>query len=62
MHSHVSHALAAERSRELRRAGERAQLAASHVGDNQPRRRPHRIARLRLRIARLTARSAETGS
>jgi hypothetical protein len=62
MHSHMTHSLAAERSRELRQAGERARLAASLVADEQPPRRRRRIARLRVRIGRLTARSAETGS
>jgi hypothetical protein len=62
MHSHLSQTLAAERSRELRDGGLRASLNAQHVGGKQPDARPARIARLRIRFARLTARFAETGS
>lgn len=62
MHSHLSQTLAAERSRELRDASRRARLNAQHIEGNQPDPRPARIARLRTRFARLTARFAETGS
>ena len=62
MHSHLSQTLAAERSRELRDAGRRARLNASYVEGKEQDPRPDRIARLRTRFARLTARFAETGS
>jgi hypothetical protein len=62
MHSHLSSALAAERSQELRRAGDRARLAAQCVANKEPVRRPKRTARLRTRVARLAARFSETGS
>jgi hypothetical protein len=58
MHSHLSRTLAAERSQEPRRAADRARLAANM----DPVRRPDRIARLRTRVVRPTARFAETGS
>jgi hypothetical protein len=62
MHSHLSRTLMAERSQELRRAADRARLAAAVVVNKEPVRRPNRIARRRTRVARLTARYAETGS
>ena len=62
MHSHLSRTLAAERSQELRRAADRARLATPHAANKEPVRRPDRIAGLRTRVARLTARFAETGS
>jgi hypothetical protein len=62
MHSHLTHTLAAERSQDLRRAADRARLAAPDIAENEPVRRPDRIGRLRIRVARLTARFAETGS
>ncbi len=62
MHSHLSRTLAAERSQELHRAADRARLAAHPVPHREPVHRPDRIARLRTRVARLTARFAETGS
>jgi hypothetical protein len=62
MHSHLSRTLAAERSQELRRAADRARLAADHVANNEPVRGRDRIARLRTRVARLTPRFSETGS
>jgi hypothetical protein len=62
MHSHLIQTLAAERSRDLLRAAEKARPAPRHAGDEEPARRPQRITRLRIRVARLTARSAETRS
>lgn len=61
MHSHLSRTLAAERSQELRRAADRARLAAQQLENEKPVRRPDPIACLRIRVARLTARFAETG-
>ena len=62
MHSHLSSTLAAERSQDLRRAADRARLAAQCAANEEPVRRPERIARLRTRVARLTARFADTES
>lgn len=62
MHSHLSRTLAAERSEELRRAADRARPAAQYLESREAVPRPDRIARLRTRVARLTARFAETGS
>jgi hypothetical protein len=62
MHSHLSRTLAAERSHELRRAAENARLANQATASDQPADRPRRIARLRIRVARLTARFAEPGT
>lgn len=62
MQSPVSRTLVSERSQELRRAADRALLAARYVANKQPLRRPDRIASLRARVARLTARSAERES
>ena len=62
MHSQLSHALAADRNQELRWAADRARLAAPYVANKEPVRRPVRIAPLRTRVARHTARSAEAGS
>jgi hypothetical protein len=62
MHSHLSRTLVAERSQELRRAADRARLAAHCVANKEPVRRPDRIARLRTRLARLTPRFAATRS
>jgi hypothetical protein len=62
MHSHLSHILATQRTEELRRAADRAPLTTYHVAHKQRARRPRRIARLRTRVVRFTARFAETGS
>ena len=62
MPSPVSRTLAAERSQDLRRAADRALLAARYVANKAPARRPDRIASLRIRVARLAGRSAETES
>jgi hypothetical protein len=62
MNSHLTQMLAAERSQDLRRAASSTRPAPRDGDDAEPARRPARIARMRIRFARLTARSAETRS
>jgi hypothetical protein len=62
MHSHLTKMLAAERSQDLRRAAATTRPAPRDGDDTKPTRRPARIARVRIRVARLTARFAETRS
>ena len=62
MHSHLLSTLAVERSQELRRAAARTRQVHRPVDDREPVRRLRRIARLRVRVTRLTTRSAETRS
>jgi hypothetical protein len=62
MHSHLSHGIATERNQELRRAADRARLVAPDDSNKERAPRHDRIARLRIRVARLTARFAEPGS
>ena len=61
MHSHLSQSLAHYRSTDLRRAADRARVAAA-IDDGDKPRHSERIVRVRCQLARLTARIASTGS